>query len=96
MFLKRVNTHAIAGLLEIKQVIPESLCFELKRTSNDVATEMLFLHMRDNSLLKTVHSVCDVMISKVGFPRMNSLGRDMKEDLPVSYIQVTCNNMCMQ
>ena len=76
----------MAGLLEIKKVIPRGLCFELERTSNDKATEMLFLHMRDHGSLETVRSLCDVMISKEGYPKMNSLGQDMKEDLPVSYI----------
>ena len=48
---------------------------------------MLFLHMRDHGSLETVRRLCDVMIEKEGYPKMNSLGRDMKEDLPVSYIQ---------
>ena len=83
-FLGSVNTHAIAGLLAIKKVIPGDLCFELERTGNDKATEMLFLHMRDHGSLETVRRLCDVMIGKEGYPKMNSLGRDMKEDLPVS------------
>ena len=73
-FLERVNTHAIAGLLEIKKVIPGDLYFELERTGNDKATEMLFLHMRDHGSLETVHRLCDVMITKKCFPMMNSLG----------------------
>ena len=85
-FLGSINTHAIAGLLEIKKVIPGDLCFELEKTGNDKATEMLYLHMRDHGSLETVHSLCDVMISKEGFPKMNSLGQDMKNDLQVSYI----------
>ena len=83
-FLKGVNTHAIARALQIEKVIPQKLHFELKKTSNDEATEMLFLHMRDNSTLETVHRLCDVMIRKEGFPKMNRLGQDMKKDLPVS------------
>ena len=89
-FLGSVNTHAIAKLLAIKKVIPGDLCFELEKTGNDKATEILFLHMRDHGLLETVHSLCDVMIGKEGYPKMNSLGQDMQEDLPVSYIQATC------
>ena len=92
-FLKGVNTHAIARALEIEKVIAEDLCFELERTGNVKATEMLFLHMRDNCTLQTVHRLCDVMIEKEGFPMMTSLGRDMKEDLPRNYIQVTLHNM---
>ena len=88
-FLENVNTHAIAGLLKIRNVIPGDLCFELERVGNDRATEMLYLHMRDHGSLKTVHSLCKVMIGKEGYPRMKSLGRDMKEDLPVSFIQAT-------
>ena len=95
-FLERVNARAIAGLLEIKKVIPGLLHFKLNGTHNEEATQMLYLHMRDHGSLETVHSLCDVMIGKEGFPRMNSLGQDMKEDLPVSYIQVTCHKMCMQ
>ena len=94
-FLGNVDTHAIAKLLEIKKVIPGDLCFKLERTGNDEATEMLFLHMKDHGSLETVRSLCDVMIGKEGYPKMNSLGRDMKEDLPVSYLQATCHNMCM-
>ena len=87
-----VDTHAIAGLLKVKKVIPESLFFELKNTSNDAATELLYLHMRDHGSLETVHRLCDVMIKKEGYPNMISLGQDMKEDLPVSYIQATYHN----
>ena len=65
-------------------MIPQNLHFELKKTSNDEATEMLFLHTRDNSSLETVHRLCNVMISKKGFPKMSNLGQDMKEDLQVS------------
>ena len=85
-FLGSLHTHAIAQLLEIEKVIPESLCFELKRTSNDAATQMLYRHMRDYGSLETVHRLCDVMIGKEGYPKMSGLGRDMKEDLSVSYI----------
>ena len=83
-FLKSVNTHAIARALQIEKVIPGDLCFKLERTGNVNGAEMLFLHMKDNSTLETVHRLCDVMIKKEGYPRMTSLGRDMKEGLPVS------------
>ena len=92
-FLESVDTHAIAGLLEIKKVIPGLLYFKLNVTSNDEATQMLFRHMRDHGSLETVRSLCDEMIKKEGYPNMNSLGQDMKKDLSVSNIQVTCHNM---
>ena len=84
-FLKSVNTHAIARALQIEKVISQKLYFDLEKTSNDEATEMLFLHMRNHGLLETVRSLCDVMIEKEGFLMMNSLGQDMKKDLLVSY-----------
>ena len=83
-FLKSVNTHAIAKALQIEEVIHQNLHFKLEKTRNDEATQMLFLHMRDNSSLEIVHRLCDVIISKKGFPKMSNLGQDMKEDLQVS------------
>ena len=81
--------------MEIKKVIPGDLCFELERTGNDKATEMLFLHMRDHGSLETVRSLCDVMIGKEGYPKMNNLGQDMKKDLQVSYIYADNMTTCV-
>ena len=83
-FLGDVDPHEIARRLEIKKVISQNVCSKLLEAGKLIAVDMLYCHMRDHGSLETVHTLCDVMIDRDGLPNMNKLGRDMKQDLPVS------------
>jgi hypothetical protein len=87
-FLDDINAKEIANVLEIKKVIPEELLSEIQSSGRQRAAEMLYRHIRDNGSLKTLHTLCDEMVKREGFEKMNQLGREMKKDLPVSGFHV--------
>ena len=87
-FLEDINAEEIATKLEIKKVIPKELENKIQSSGGQGAAEKLYVHVRDNGSLKTLHTLCDVMIDRKGFEKMNELGREMKKDLPVSGFHV--------
>ena len=80
-FLVCIDARAIARKLEIAEVIPNRLSFEIENSAPDDANDLLFLHLQSHSSLETLHKLCDVMISMSGYPKMNELGKLMKDDL---------------
>ena len=86
-FLEDISAEEIANKLEIKKVIPEELRSEIKSSGKQKAAEILYRHLRDNGSLQTLHTLCDVMVERKGFGKMNELGREMKKHLPVSGFQ---------
>ena len=80
-FLGCIDARAIARKLEIGKVIPNSLSFKIANNAPEDANDLLFLHLRSHSSLETLHKLCDVMIGMSGYPKMNKLGRLMKDDL---------------
>ena len=80
-FLVCIDARAIARKLEIAEVIPNRVSFKIENSAPDDANNLLFLHLRSHSSPKTLHKLCDVMISESGYPKMNELGRFMKDDL---------------
>ena len=86
-FLSHIDAHAIARKLEIKNVIPNRVSYEIKNSATEDANDLLFLHLQSNASLETLHKLCDVMTSTSGYPNMNKLGSTMKKDLPlVGYV----------
>ena len=79
-FLQVVDAHAIRMRLEIDEVIPKKLSFDMDRTSSDEATELLYLHLRDHATLQDIHKLCAAMTSKTGYGNMVKLGDKMKSD----------------
>ena len=79
-FLEVVNAHAIRMKLEIDEVIPRKLSFDMANTFEGDATKMLYLHLRDNATSNVIHKVCDAMTKEIGYPKMNQLGSKMKSD----------------
>ena len=57
------------------------MSYKIENSTPEDAKDLLFLHLRSNSLLETLHRLCDVMIGMSGYPKMNKLGRLMKDDL---------------
>ena len=80
-FLSYIDACAIVTRLEIEEVIPDTVSHKIQQSAPSVANEVLFLHLRSHSSLETLHKLCDVMIGMSGYPKMNKLGRLMKEDL---------------
>ena len=89
-FLAYIDACAIARKLEIEKVIPDTVSHEIQQSAPSVANEVLFLHLRSHSSPETLHKLCDVMMSTSGYPKMNKLGRSMKDALAtVSYVAET-------
>ena len=80
--LSYIDACAIVTRLEIEKVIPDTVSHKIQRSAPSEANEVLFLHLRSHSSLETLHKLCDVMISKSGYPKMNELGQFIKDNLP--------------
>ena len=80
-FLACIDARAIVRKLEIAKVIPDTVSHKIQQSAPSVANEVLFLHLRSHSSPKTLHKLCDVMISMRGYPNMNKLGKLMKDNL---------------
>ena len=92
-FLSYIDALAIVTRLEIEEVIPDTLSHKIQQSAPSVANEVLFLHLRSHSSLETLHKLCDVIISMRGYPKMNKLGRSMKDALTtVSFVAETVYN----
>ena len=83
-FLEDVAAKKIAGRLEIDAIIPSALLHDIKQTDDDEARELLYRHLCQHGVPSTIRPLCDIMANKTGYPKMNSLGKDMKEDKDLS------------
>ena len=83
-FLKDVAAKDIAGRLEIDGIIPSRLHHDIEQTDPDEARELLYRHLCQHGDPSTIRPLCDIMANERGYPKMNSLGKNMKEnkDLP--------------
>ena len=50
-------------------------------TNDEDAQEILFAHLLHHANVDTLLKYCEVAIAAEGYPRMQSLGRKMKEEL---------------
>ena len=80
-FLGCIDARAIARKLEIEEVIPNRVSYKIENSAPEDANDLLFLHLRSHSSLETLHKLCDVMIGMSGYPKINKLGRLVKDDL---------------
>ena len=65
----------------MEEVIPDTVSYKIQNSAPSVANEVLFLHLRSHSSPGTLHKLCDVMISMIGYAKMKNLGRAMKDNL---------------
>ena len=79
-FLDVVAAKDIVGRLEINGIIPLRLHHAIEQTDPDKARELLYRHLYQHGALSTIRPLCDIMAKERGYPKMNSLGKDMKED----------------
>ena len=94
-FLEVVDARAIRMKLQIDGVIPEGLSYKMDNTSNNEATEQLYVHLHSHATSNVIHKLCDAMTSKSGYPKMIKLGQKMKSDKdlpPYSMLTVTVFN----
>jgi hypothetical protein len=80
-FLASVAAKAIAMKLRMQDILPITVYHCVEHTDSESAKNLLFLHFQEEGTVLTILSLCDIMISVTGYPKMNALGRDMKADL---------------
>ena len=85
-FCKSVAAKDIADKLKMKRVIPDSVYLYIvnKETTDDHANRKLFSHLHQHGDHSTIQLLCDIMTDELGYPNMNTLGRDMNDQLPSS------------
>ena len=96
-FLKVMAAKEIAGRLEFDGIIPAALLHDIGQTDPDKAKELLYRHLCQHGAPSTIRPLCDIMANERGYPNMNSLGKDMKEDIiegPKSmWLSLFCANL---
>ena len=79
-FLSVVAAGAIARRLKIDNIIPDNVYHRINNTDQESAREILFIHFSQEGTPSTIRTLCDVMMSKTGYPSMIALGENMKQD----------------
>ena len=68
--------------LQRKEVIPEDVVSDISAATNVAdRQDILFTHLSRNADVKTLREYFDVITAANGFPKMQSFGRRMKEEL---------------
>ena len=81
-FVKDAGAKQVASELQRLQVIPEPVETNIERAEDrKTANGLLYDHLYAQGTFQTLEIVCDVFIEEEGYPRMNQLGRKMKEEL---------------
>ena len=91
-FLDAADSHAIISRLEVEKDISENIAHTINHCSIDRGNELLYAHLKDHAVSDSISKLCDVMRSEAGYPKMNELGRDMKEELAF----LTSKSSCIQ
>ena len=82
MFITFVGAKEVASELRRRKVIPECVETMIKRAPDrKTANGLLYDHLYAQGTFQTLEIVCDVFIGEQGYPKMNLLGRKMKEIL---------------
>ena len=62
-------------------MISEDVKTNIEKESNENAKEILYYHLSKNASAATLKEWCDVAMEANGYPKMQELGRKMKEAL---------------
>ena len=92
-FLDDVDSHAIVSILEIEKVISREVAFTIEHGTIDRGNKELFDHLKRHADHDNISILCDVMRRLAGYPRMNELGRAMKEELDFLTSKSSCFEM---
>ena len=83
--------------LQRKGVISQDVASRISAATNEEdAQEVLFLHLSCNADVKTLMTYCEVIVAANGFPKMQSFGKTMKEELQQEgWLVCVCVCVCM-
>ena len=80
-FFKCVDAkHRLRRLIR-RGVITDTVRGDIQSANNDEAREILFDHLKQNATVDTLKKYLKVAIAANGYPKMQSLGRKMMEEL---------------
>ena len=79
-FLSVVAAGVIAMRLKIDNILPDKVYHRINDTNQESAREILFIHFSQEGTPSTIRTLCDVMMSKTGYPSMKALGEKMKNE----------------
>ena len=80
-FFSVVDARLSLRKLNRLQVITQDIMALINAATNDDAQEILYEHLTDRADMDSLLKYCEVIIAAEGYPRMQSLGMKMKEDL---------------
>ena len=81
-FLEVVNPKLSLLKLKHKGVISSDVRTAIESANDEDAKYTLLEHLQKNATVDTLRVYCDVAIAANGFPRMQELGKKMKDALP--------------
>ena len=81
-FFDVVNAKQSLLRLKHKGVISPNVRKDIENANEEDARYILFEHLEKNATVGTLREYCDVAIAANGYPKMQALGRKMKEALP--------------
>lgn len=94
-FLSVVNANQSLFRLKRVGVISADVKTDIERAKNEeTAKEILYEHLSSNATVATLREWCDMAIEANGYPKMQELGRKMKEELPQGGWLELCECMC--
>ena len=97
IFMTCAGAKEVASELRRRKVIPEHVETKIERAPDrKTANGLLFDHLYAQGTFRTLEIVCDVFIGEQGYPRMNQLGRKMKEELMHRNHLHSCKFLCIQ
>lgn len=76
-FFDIVNAKQSLFRLVHCKVISENVKESIEKANDEDAKYILFWHLEKNATVDTLREYCNVAIAADGYPKMNSLGRDM-------------------
>ena len=81
-FMMCADAKIVAAELRRRRVIPQPVEIKIKRAlDTKTANGHLYDHLFSQGTDNTLRIVCDVFIQEEGYPRMNELGKKLKEKL---------------
>ena len=88
-FIEEVNAQRIVFKLEHMGIISDAVLTTVNREDGTTKqNEILYDHLKRTSTGDSLTTVCDVMISVSGNPKMNQFGQHMKNELQGKWVFV--------
>ena len=93
-FFDVVNAKQNVLMLVRKNVIPPDVATAIEDANDEKAKEILYAHLKDNGNMETLREYCMAACSANGYPKMQSLAREMLKNLPQGWLCV-CMYECV-